>query len=356
MSIVLTNSLNLDINKPLVTKDIINSDIDYNSQNPLELTEEELLLVNSKYNVGYIVYDNYTKLHYKWTGLEKGWELLQDNYEEYVEEVIDSLDSVGTGVSSSGNISVTVRQIEGTIDSVIVEEQLTEFFNKKITETIKNTLNHMDSAATGVSDNVSVDVYQCDGLITKVVVTDSLGNITEKLNKVTDVVNNLLNELDSTVSDSTNNVDIEIIQENGKITGVNVTDRTEEAINNTINNTLRSLDSTVSDSTTNLEIELTQVDGLVKSVEIIDKGLPKKLVLTNPELSFIEDKYTWIIPYNQLIENGIDIDTAVVFIREINTGKQLVADIIFDDNNSNLLIYFDGNEITANIYKAIILS
>jgi hypothetical protein len=218
MSIVLTNSLKLDVNKPLVSKDVINSDIDYITQNPLELTEEELLLVNSKYNVGYIVYDNYTKLHYKWSGLEKGWELLQDNYEEYVEEVIDSLDSVGTGVSSSGNISVTVRQIEGTIDSVIVE------------------------------DNYS------------------------------------------------------------------------EIISNTI------------------------------------RGLLKKLVLTNPELTLVENNYAWIIPYNQLIENGIDIDTAVVYIREINTGKQLIADIVFDNNNSRLIIYFDNSEITANIYKAIILS
>ena len=121
MSIDLTNSLKLDINKPLVIKDVINSDIDYISQNPLDLTEEERILMNNRYNEGYIVYDNYTKFHYSWNGLDNGWKLLKDNFEEYVEEVIDSLDSYATASSSDGSLTISIRQINGCIDNIDID-------------------------------------------------------------------------------------------------------------------------------------------------------------------------------------------------------------------------------------------
>ena len=77
MGIKITQSFEYNGNKPLVSKDVINSYADYTSHNPLVLDSTEISELNKKYNEGYIVYDNYTDKHYKW--MPTGWQLLVDN-------------------------------------------------------------------------------------------------------------------------------------------------------------------------------------------------------------------------------------------------------------------------------------
>lgn len=200
-----------------------------------------------------------------------------------------------TVIGESNNVDVEVKQENGKITNVVVTD--------RTDEAIENAIQQLDSTVTGESDNVNIKIYQTDGLISNIVVTDT----------ISDTINNILDSLDSDIT-STNgtNVNVQVVQENGKITKVNVT----------------------------------------------DNGLTKKLVINNNELTVNENnECKWSIPYTQLQEVGIDPDTACVFVREIQTGIQLTPDIQFNNTDNNLIIKFScENNISANTYKTIILS
>lgn len=339
-----------------------------------------------------------------------------------------------TSILTEGeNVDIEIIQQEGKITAVNV----TDNTNEAIQEAINATLNTMDSSAKGSSDNVTVEVYQLDGLITDVVVTDTCANLINNLtstakgtstnvdvevkqengkltsinitDRTNEAITNAINTLDSTVTseteNDTKNVNVQVVQEDGKLTSINVIDNTNEAINNAIeeaiykldsttegtngnvtvkinqvegiietieindnieekiiekiDESLRSLDADVIGSNNNIEVEVLQVDGKVTKVNVSDKGLSKKLVINNiNELTVNENnECIWSIPYTQLQEVGIDPDTAGVFVREIQTGIQLIADIQFNNTDNNLIIKFSSeNNIPANTYKTIILS
>jgi hypothetical protein len=157
---------------------------------------------------------------------------------------------------------------------------------------------------------------------------------------------------DSTVKGESNNVDVEVKQENGKLTNVVVTDRTDEAIENAI----QQLDSTVESTDGNINVKIQQIDGKLSSVVVTDKGLSKKLVTKNPELTATDNQCEWIIPYQELIEQGITPDTAIVSLREISTGKQVIPDVTFREDEEYIEISFHSVEdIEENKYLAIII-
>lgn len=162
---------------------------------------------------------------------------------------------------------------------------------------------------------------------------------------------------DSTVIGESTNVDVEIKQENGKLTNIVVTDRTQEAIVESIETAFQQLDSIVTGESDNVNIKIQQVDGKITNVIVTDKGLSKKLVINNNELTVNENnECIWSIPYTQLQEVGIDPDTAGVFVREIQTGIQLIPDIQFNNTDNNLIINFSSeNTIPSDTYKVIII-
>ena len=106
-----------------------------------------------------------------------------------------------------------------------------------------------------------------------------------------------------------------------------------------------------------------QIDGNISKViveekltDVINNDLPKKLVLTNPELPSDGTNCIWYISYNILEEVNIDKETAVVHLREKSTGKQLLSDVIFNDEISAIQIpIMSDTHIEENTYTAIIL-
>lgn len=74
MAIKITQPLGFDSRLPNFARDEINS-LDYSNNSPLHMTDAEKSAASEKYDIGHIVYDTYTKLHYIWLGAEDGWGL-----------------------------------------------------------------------------------------------------------------------------------------------------------------------------------------------------------------------------------------------------------------------------------------
>ena len=74
MAIKITQPLGFDSRLPNFARDVINS-LDYSNNNPMYMTQAEKNAAAEKYDVGHIVYDTYTKLHYIWLGVTDGWGL-----------------------------------------------------------------------------------------------------------------------------------------------------------------------------------------------------------------------------------------------------------------------------------------
>lgn len=284
-----------------------------------------------------------------------------------VDKMGNLADDLNANVTSTNgtNVNVQVIQQEGKITAVNVTDNtqtaintaisnldLSDTINTAITESIQT----LDETLVSESNNLKIELTQTDGLISELIITD---NITETIEES---IETTFQQLDSTVTsvteNDTKNINVEIIQENGKLSSINVIDNTNEAIANAIEEAVFKLDSTVTGNNDNINIKIQQIDGKLSSVVVTDKGLSKKLVINNNELTVNENKECiWSIPYTQLQEVGIDPDTAGVFIREIKTGIQLIPDIQFNNTYNNLIIKFSSeNTIPANTYKIIIIS
>lgn len=74
MAIDITQPFGFNAQLPNFERDVINA-MDYSNNNLLYLTSEEKSETALKYDVGHIVYDTYTKMHYVWLGETDGWGL-----------------------------------------------------------------------------------------------------------------------------------------------------------------------------------------------------------------------------------------------------------------------------------------
>lgn len=64
MSIKITQPFSFDSKRPNFERDVIDSSSLFVSQNPLDLTSDERIALASNYDVGHIVWDTYTSIHY----------------------------------------------------------------------------------------------------------------------------------------------------------------------------------------------------------------------------------------------------------------------------------------------------
>lgn len=74
MAIKTTQPFSFESRLPNFERDIINATV-YLNNNPLRLTEDEKSSDAMKYDIGHIVFDEYTKHHYVWLGETDGWGL-----------------------------------------------------------------------------------------------------------------------------------------------------------------------------------------------------------------------------------------------------------------------------------------
>lgn len=87
---------------------------------------------------------------------------------------------------------------------------------------------------------------------------------------------------------------------------------------------------------------------------LADKNSVNKVQIYNPALTTVNGTCTWKIPYTEIVNAHISYDGAVVFLREIGTGKQLVPDVTFNSDNITILIDSLSN-ISQRKYLAIII-
>lgn len=108
----------------------------------------------------------------------------------------------------------------------------------------------------------------------------------------------------------------------------------------------------------NIEVAITQEHGKITDVEVINR-IPRtyRYVTTNPYLAVPSDQNClWKIEYSELIDNNIDIETAVVHLREKATGKQVIPDVTFNESEQQLQIsIFSHEDILEDTYIAIII-
>jgi hypothetical protein len=157
------------------------------------------------------------------------------------------------------------------------------------------------------------------------------------------------------------NIEVAITQEHGKISKITITETITEELQDYVDNTINNLDSIqtgVSNSGL-VSVKVSQIDGIINDVTVTDNiELPtvRKIKTHNPHLSSDGTTCVWKIDYELLHSNNIEIDTAVVNLREITTGKQVIPDVTFCEDEQNIEISFHSVEdIEENKYLAIII-
>ena len=154
------------------------------------------------------------------------------------------------------------------------------------------------------------------------------------------------------------NIEVAITQERGKITEIRITETITEELQEYVDNEIKKLDSTKTGDSGLVSVTVEQVDGLINKVEVTD-SIPRtyRYVTSNPYLAVPSDQNClWKIEYSELFDNNIDIETAVVHLREKATGKQVIPDVTFNESEQQLQIsIFSHEDILEDTYIAIII-
>lgn len=86
------------------------------------------------------------------------------------------------------------------------------------------------------------------------------------------------------------------------------------------------------------------------------RNIVSNATFLNDALTCSNQECVWYIPYSDITSLGISIAGAVVFLRENDTGKQLIPDVVFDGTNNRVVItIFSTTNIAANKYTAIVI-
>lgn len=86
------------------------------------------------------------------------------------------------------------------------------------------------------------------------------------------------------------------------------------------------------------------------------RNMVSNATFTNEALTVSNSACTWEIPYADITDAGIGIYGAVVFVRENETGRQLIPDVVFDATHSVVVItLYSTANIAAGKYTAIVV-
>lgn len=154
------------------------------------------------------------------------------------------------------------------------------------------------------------------------------------------------------------NIEITVKQTNGKITDITVTETITEELQDYVDETISNLDSSktgVSNSGL-VSVTVEQVDGIISSVSVSD-NIPhiNKVCISNPHIDSDGENCIWKINYSELYSDNIDIDSAVVHLREKATGKQVIPDVTFKTDGFIEISIFSHEDIIEDTYLAIII-
>lgn len=202
---------------------------------------------------------------------------LTDEYQSYVATEIAKLDTPEAGITGTNNgVSVTVKQVDGKITSVdVVAPSLT---------TAIEALDVDPFSLTKVEGTTlqGYQISEVDGKIVKGETAETLLTFVSTpstTNKVVTQAEITALNADVTSAEGTN-VRVQVVEEAGKITGVNVTDTSVNAtdVTNAITTAIEGLDSTKSNvetlengkTTTDIRVEVVETDGKLTAVNVTD--------------------------------------------------------------------------------------
>lgn len=87
----------------------------------------------------------------------------------------------------------------------------------------------------------------------------------------------------------------------------------------------------------------------------IDKTAAHTVSFENDELTPTDGTCVWSIPFSDITGGGINPDYATIALREVQTGEQVVPDVVFDNISSALKITIYSREnIPSGRYRVII--
>lgn len=192
---------------------------------------------------------------------------LTAEYQSYVNTQIQALDSTKT--STNNGVTVTVTQVDGKIDSVSV-----------VAPSLGDAIAALDvdpfSLTTLNGDKLEgYQISEVDGKIVKGTTPETLltfASAPTATNKVVTQAEITALNADKTSTNGTN-VQVQVIETAGVITGVNVTtDNTVNAtdVNNAITTAIAGLESEVENETGDIKVKVKQVNGVLTAVTVTD--------------------------------------------------------------------------------------
>ena len=212
--------------------------------------------------------------------------------------------------------------------------------NIGVADAISGAINALDAEEVSTDGtNVQFQVTETDGKITGVsVTTDNTVNATDVSNAITTAINGL--DSNATSNDGTN-VQVKVTETDGKISAVNITsDNTVNAtdVGNAITTAINGLDSdATSTDGTNVQVKVTETDGKISAVNITSDN--------TVNATDVSDAITTAI--NGLDSNATSNDGTNVQVKVTETDGKISAVNITSDNTVNATDV--GNAITTAI-------
>jgi hypothetical protein len=288
---------------------------------------------------------------------------LTTEYQSYVTNAINALDTPEGGVTGSNNgVSVTVKQVDGKIDSVsVVAPSLTSAIEALDVEAFSLT------EVTG-NELKGYQISEKDGKIVKEQTAETLLTFASAPTAVNKVVTQA--EITALNADKTStngkNVQVQVVEQGGVITGVNVTtDNTVNAndVATAITTAIEGLDSEAENTTGDIKVKVTQVDGELTAVAvtdtlaavahtgaaadvaIVDEGNLYTTDNVEAALAEVMTKANALVAAQLSAGKGIEIGTD----NKINANFDIAIETRTGENAGEYIVIKDGENVIAEV-------
>lgn len=242
----------------------------------------------------------------------------QDANGEIVDATAATVPDATVANASTGASAVKgVVSLSSATDSTSETEAATPKAVKDAYDRSGTLVSGLNADVTGTSTNVDVEVVESAGRITGVNVTD----------RTSSAISTAIGGLDAEVdSIGGTNVQVKVTEVDGVITGVNVTDNTDIAISDAISEAIGGLDSekTSSDGT-NVQVKVTQTDGKITAVNVTTDNTENR---SNKVSSFQAEPDDTHYPSEKLVKDSLDL--------KANKSEMVIAAVSGDSTKKNI--------------------
>lgn len=318
-----------------------------------------------------------------------------------IKEAIDALDATVDSTHQGEKVLVTVTETNGLLNSVVVDDSnaataaqgakadtaiqtvsvldngdqsshiLVPDANNGVTVDLSDYKRKQDPVVNPTAQGTSLTFIDTISQDDEGVITPTRKSVTVDGDYIVDGTNpasgtaitNALHTLEATV-DSTGgtNVGVQVVETNGIITGVNVSDSSINA--NDLNSAINALDANV-DSTggTNVAVQVVEADGVITGVTVSDNTVnPTDLANAIDALDATVDSTGGVNVNVQVVETngvitGVTVDDSSINAHDLETAIAVKADKVVNatagnlatlDNTGNLV---DSGKHVTSVYR-----